>query len=335
RPASTSWPRSTRARRRSSSAWGGAIGSSGWATAKPRSSRPSSTSSSGSSVRRSRRAVWWSSARATAKCATRRCGPRPASWPTRSGPTASPARPPRATLTSGGSSTSRSPRSPGFRASASARAATAGLPCRSPPPPRTRTTPSPSRPTPGATGHRAELHPLGLAEEPTAALERYLDVVAPWSGRQNFTAAKTAAERVRLLVAPVLPLAPLAIGPRLLDVGSGNGSPGLVLAILRPDLHVTLLEPRTKRWAFLREAVRAAGLPSVEVLRTRHDGYEGPPATTVTVRAVRLPMEELAPLVEPGGRLLLLGSRQPPVGSWVREGSAPAAPGVQVFRRST
>ena len=140
---------------------------------------------------------------------------------------------------------------------------------------------------------------------------------------------------MRLLVAPVLPLAPLAVGPRLLDVGSGNGSPGLVLAILRPDLHVTLLEPRTKRWAFLREAARAAGLPTVEVLRARHDGYEGRPATTVTVRALRLPLEELVPLVEPGGRLLLLGASRVAVGSWVGEASPPAASGVQVFRRST
>ena len=64
--------------------------------------------------------------------------------------------------------------------------------------------------------------------------------------------------RVALLVAPVLPLADLLEPGELLDVGSGNGSPGLVLALLRPRLDVTLLEPRQRRWAFLREAARAA-----------------------------------------------------------------------------
>jgi 16S rRNA (guanine(527)-N(7))-methyltransferase RsmG len=184
------------------------------------------------------------------------------------------------------------------------------------------------------TGHGPALQPLGLAEDAASALEGYLDVLAAWSARLNLTAAKTALDRVRLLVAPVVPLAPLALGPRLIDVGSGNGSPGLVLAILRRDLHVTLLEPRTKRWAFLREAARAAGLARVEVLRVRHDGYEGPPATTVTLRALRLPIDELTPLVERGGRLLVLGSPHSPVGPWIAE-DAPPAPGLQVFRRST
>jgi len=83
---------------------------------------------------------------------------------------------------------------------------------------------------------------------------------------------------VRLLVGDVLPAAPLADPGSLIDVGSGNGSPGLVLALLRADLSATLLEPRLRRWAFLREASRAAGRPELDVRRERHDRYAGPPA---------------------------------------------------------
>ena len=137
-------------------------------------------------------------------------------------------------------------------------------------------------------------------------LGRYLDLLASWSERVNLTAARTASARFDLLVRPVARFAPRLAAGSLLDIGSGNGSPGLVLAALRPDLRVTLLEPRMRRWAFLREAVRALGL-AADVRRERHDAYGGPPAATVTVRALRLPAGELAALVAPGGRLLVFG----------------------------
>jgi 16S rRNA (guanine527-N7)-methyltransferase len=146
----------------------------------------------------------------------------------------------------------------------------------------------------------------------------------------NLTGAATPADRVALLVGDVLPAAPLLRPGRLVDVGSGNGSPGLVLALLRPELAVTLLEPRQRRWAFLREACRAAGRPEVEVRRQRHDQYDGPPAATLTIRALDLPLASLAPLVEAGGRLLLFGRPRAEAPGWRAE-AAPA--GLQVFRR--
>jgi len=134
---------------------------------------------------------------------------------------------------------------------------------------------------------------------------------------------------VALLVAPVLPMAPLLSGPHL-DVGAGNGSPGLVLALLRPELEVTLLEPRRRRWAFLREAARAAGRPDVRVLAQRHDAWAGPPSPSVSLRALRLPSEELVGLVAPGGRLWVLGEPPAPHPELRPE---PGPAGVHVFRR--
>jgi 16S rRNA (guanine527-N7)-methyltransferase len=139
---------------------------------------------------------------------------------------------------------------------------------------------------------------------------------------------------VRLLVADVLGAAPLVASGGLVDVGSGNGSPGLVLALLRDDLKVTLLEPRARRWAFLREAARAAGRSGVRVLRLRHDSYPGPPAATVTLRALALPLGELRALVEPGGRVLVFGGSPREAPGFVRtdEGRGVAG-GLVVFRR--
>ena len=96
---------------------------------------------------------------------------------------------------------------------------------------------------------------------------------------------------------------------------------------------MTLLEPRARRWAFLREAARAAGR-AVRVLRLRHDGYPGPPARTLTLRAVALPLAELAGLVAPGGRVLVFGGRPRGRRALRADGGGRGLPGAStVFRR--
>jgi 16S rRNA (guanine527-N7)-methyltransferase len=180
--------------------------------------------------------------------------------------------------------------------------------------------------------HRTLLEPLGLEDLAIQRLAAYLDVLAFWSSRVNLTGAATDDERVRVLVASVLPALPLVQPGRLIDVGSGNGSPGLVFAALCDELEVTLLEPRLKRWAFLREAARAMKCPGVDVRRERHDTYSGQAAQTVTLRALRLPLATLGPLVERGGRLLVFGSELEPGEPFVPEPGAGGAT-CSVFRR--
>jgi 16S rRNA G527 N7-methylase RsmG len=133
-------------------------------------------------------------------------------------------------------------------------------------------------------------------------------------------------------VAPVWVAAAGLESGLLLDVGSGNGSPGLVLAALRPDIPATLLEPRQKRWGFLREAARAVGRPDVDVRRSRHDAYPGPPAQTLSVRALALAPGELAPLVAPGGRLLVWGPEPRGEGEFFAPEASPG-PGIHARRR--
>jgi 16S rRNA G527 N7-methylase RsmG len=138
---------------------------------------------------------------------------------------------------------------------------------------------------------------------------------------------------VRVLVAPALPALPLLGAGDLLDVGSGNGSPGLVLALLQPRRPATLLEPRAKRWAFLREVTRSAGREDVRVLRARHDTYAGPAAANVTLRGLRLSLPALEPLVEQGGRVLAFGVPPAPTTGW-REASSAGPGGPAVFVRT-
>jgi 16S rRNA (guanine527-N7)-methyltransferase len=176
---------------------------------------------------------------------------------------------------------------------------------------------------------------VGLAL-PAASVEpvcTYLELVKVWGLRTNLTAAGDEAARVRVLVEPAVEAMEWVEGPDLVDVGSGNGSPGLVLALLRPELSVTLLEPRLKRWAFLRDAVRRLGRGDVHVVRARHDGHGGPPAQSVTVRALRLRPGELRHLVRPGGRVLILGRSPAPEPDFQREEGL-KSPRLHVFRRS-
>lgn len=104
----------------------------------------------------------------------------------------------------------------------------------------------------------------------------------------------------------------IPIGASVTDVGSGAGLPGIVLAVARPDLSVTLVEPLARRTAFLTETVAALGLDAtVTVIRGRADEVVGDldAADVVTARAVA-PLDRLAgwclPLAAVGGRLLAL-----------------------------
>ena len=94
------------------------------------------------------------------------------------------------------------------------------------------------------------------------------------------------------------------------DVGSGAGLPGLVLAVRRPDLQVTLVEPLLRRTTFLDEVVGDLGLSNVTVIRGRADSLHGRETfAAVTSRAVA-PLDRLLawsmPLVAPEGSLVAM-----------------------------
>ncbi|WP_364512299.1 16S rRNA (guanine(527)-N(7))-methyltransferase RsmG [Nocardioides sp. LML1-1-1.1] len=113
------------------------------------------------------------------------------------------------------------------------------------------------------------------------------------------------------LLAPALPE-----GARVADIGSGAGLPGLVVAIARPDVAVTLIEPLLRRTTFLEESVAELGLTNVVVVRGRADALHGSSDfDVVTSRAVaplgRL-LEWSMPLVAAHGALVAMkGSSAP------------------------
>lgn len=99
---------------------------------------------------------------------------------------------------------------------------------------------------------------------------------------------------------------------RVLDVGSGAGLPGVPLALVRPELHITLVEPLLRRATFLGEVCEILGLTGVDVVRARAEQLPRREADVVVARAVA-PLDRLAawtlPLLRPGGRLVAMKGR--------------------------
>lgn len=113
------------------------------------------------------------------------------------------------------------------------------------------------------------------------------------------------------LLSPALP-----DGARVVDIGSGAGLPGLVIAIARPDLSVTLVEPLLRRTTFLEEVVAELGLANVTVVRGRADLLHGKATYDVVTSRAVAPLERLLgwsmPLVAPHGALVAMkGSSAP------------------------
>lgn len=106
----------------------------------------------------------------------------------------------------------------------------------------------------------------------------------------------------------------IPLNASVVDVGSGAGLPGLPLAIVRPDLKVTLLEPLARRVSFLEEAVDVLGIrKQVDVLRARAEDVQDRKWDVVTGRAVANLTKFLkltSKLVTPGGQLLPLKGEQ-------------------------
>jgi 16S rRNA (guanine527-N7)-methyltransferase len=102
----------------------------------------------------------------------------------------------------------------------------------------------------------------------------------------------------------------IAPGSSVCDIGSGAGLPGVVIAIRRPDLAVTLVEPLLRRTTFLDEAVAVLGLANVEVVRARAAALHGRRTFDVVTSRAVAPMDRLAewslPLVRTGGSFLAM-----------------------------
>jgi 16S rRNA (guanine527-N7)-methyltransferase len=171
---------------------------------------------------------------------------------------------------------------------------------------------------------RARLAGVPLSAPLAEALEQYYRLLASWNAKINLTGFKLddpSAEAVdRLFIEPLVAAALVQPAPtRMLDVGSGGGSPAIPMILAVPGVRATMVESKTRKSVFLREVIRSLDLESAEVITSRieelltrpdlHDAYD-----LVTIRAVRLEPALLATLqafLRSRGAILLFGPAAP------------------------
>ena len=146
-------------------------------------------------------------------------------------------------------------------------------------------------------------------------LEIYLRLLTEWNSRMDLTAVCDEEEMPDRHFADSLTVLRTELirpGSTLIDVGTGAGFPGMVLAIARPDLQVTLLDAQRKRLNFLKAVQGAVGAENVTLVHARaEDGARNPAyrerfdyATARAVAPLNILCEYLLPFVRTGGMAL-------------------------------
>jgi 16S rRNA (guanine527-N7)-methyltransferase len=152
-------------------------------------------------------------------------------------------------------------------------------------------------------------------------LAGYLRLLLRWNQRMNLTGLTDDDAGIdRLLVEPLVAAEQLPCGPlRVIDVGSGGGSPAIPMRLRRPEVALRMVERKGRKAAFLREAVRHLALTGSTVEARSYEEVganlvEAERADVVTVRAVRLDdagLRAVAGLLVSGGQLFLFERREP------------------------
>jgi 16S rRNA (guanine527-N7)-methyltransferase len=162
----------------------------------------------------------------------------------------------------------------------------------------------------------------GLAELQVDASESIVDrlgtladLVVEWNERFNLTAITAPEAMVRKHLLDSLTVQPYLRGPRVVDVGTGAGFPGLPLAIVNPTVHFQLVDSIRKKIGFVTHAAGVLGLTNVEPICSRAEAFQPDArAQTVVARAVSSVAELVryaGHLVAHDGRLLAMKGRDP------------------------
>lgn len=161
---------------------------------------------------------------------------------------------------------------------------------------------------------------LGLAasEAQVDQLARYLDLLARWNATYNLTSVRDPAEMLTQhladCLAVVAPLAGVAERGRLLDVGSGGGLPGVVLAVMLPGWDVSCCDTVGKKAAFVRQVAGALALKNLHAEHARVEQLRAPPFDVITSRAFASLADFTrltAPLLAAGGRWMAMKGKHP------------------------
>lgn len=115
---------------------------------------------------------------------------------------------------------------------------------------------------------------LALSEQQIEALLRFVSLIEKWNKAYNLTAVRDPEQMMRLHILDSLTVLPHVKAPRVADIGTGAGLPGIPLAICMPDCYFTLVDSNSKKTRFVQQAVLELGLQNVEVLHSRVEQWQ-------------------------------------------------------------
>jgi 16S rRNA (guanine527-N7)-methyltransferase len=134
--------------------------------------------------------------------------------------------------------------------------------------------------------HGAEQLGVNLSESQHSQLLAYLALLIKWNKAYNLTAVRDPDEMVSRHLLDSLSVVPFIAGERWLDVGSGGGMPGIPLAILFPDMNITVLDSNGKKTRFLTQVKLELKLDNLEVIHSRVEAFQPAlPFTGIVSRA--------------------------------------------------
>lgn len=165
---------------------------------------------------------------------------------------------------------------------------------------------------------RARRAGVSISAEVRAKLEIYYRLLAAWNEKINLTGLNLSEPNSdaldRLLIEPIVAARHASVAVRrAIDIGSGGGSPAIPLALAMPSIQLLMVESKTRKSVFLKEALRSLDLAHADVVTARFEELLSRPDLheahdLLTVRAVRIETRVLMTLqafVRPGGQMFL------------------------------
>jgi 16S rRNA (guanine527-N7)-methyltransferase len=157
--------------------------------------------------------------------------------------------------------------------------------------------------------------PLDLNDHVQHQLVDFLHLLVKWNRAYNLTAVRRPEQMVTRHLLDSLVIGPYIQGPRILDVGTGAGLPGIPLALAYQDCQFTLLDSNGKKIRFVTQAVAELGLVNVDVVQSRVEAYQPTGRfDTITARAysnIEELVEQTAHLLAEGGQYLIMKGAYP------------------------
>nr|MBS0021211.1 16S rRNA (guanine(527)-N(7))-methyltransferase RsmG [Gammaproteobacteria bacterium] len=154
-----------------------------------------------------------------------------------------------------------------------------------------------------------------LSDAKVRALLYYLTLLETWNRAYNLTAVREPVDMVRRHLLDSLTALPYVRGSHILDLGTGAGFPGMVIALSCPDRRCVLLDKNAKKTRFCLQVIAELGINNVEVVRTRAEEYQPRSLFSTVVARAFGPLSELLSLTRhwllPGGCLIAMKGTNP------------------------